>query len=237
MFVAPRALLQPPPPGARCSWRCARRQPRAHWVRARRRACGACAASGPATPWRVPHAPLLLCPRANAECPACGRASPRLLLPQPVADWLLEAAGPASLVSRADFAPYDGAGGGAEAGPSGKVWASHALSDTLQSGTGVAHVLQAVLARRGEALPFPTDVLRAGSAPPLRLQNWTLLAPLLAAFDITLSDDNKTLIVAGGAWISPGAARASWLLTQPRTLDAAPPLRQSGSRWRRCSRR
>jgi hypothetical protein len=121
-----------------------------------------------------------------------------------VADWLLEAAGPAALVSRADFAPYDGAdSGGAEAGSSGKVWASHALSDTLQSGTGVAHVLQAVLARRGEALPFPTDVLRPGSAPPLRLQNWSLLAPLLAAFDITLSADAQTLIVAGGASFLP----------------------------------
>ena len=177
----------------------------------------------------------------NAECPACGRASPRLLLPQPVADWLLEAAGPAALVSRADFAPYDGADGGAEAGPSGKVWASHALSDTLQSGTAVAHVLQAVLARRGEALPFPTDVLRAGSAPPLRLQNWSLLTPLLAAFDITLSDDDKTLIVAGGASFSPSpfpsAACASWLMRSSEHDLRCSLLRQSGSRWRRCSRR
>jgi hypothetical protein len=64
----------------------------------------------------------------------------------------------------------------------------------------VGHLLAGILARGGKSLPFPVELLRAGSAPPVLLRNWNLLSPVLGAYALELTPDNKALIVAGGAW-------------------------------------
>lgn len=58
-------------------------------------------------------------------------------------------------------------------------------------------LLRALLKRQGESLPFPPDVVRPGTAPPLRLCNWRLLLPLLEALGVGVGEDDRTLIVAG----------------------------------------
>jgi hypothetical protein len=79
-------------------------------------------------------------------------------------------------------------------------------------------LLRALLARQGEPLPFPPDVVRPGDAPPLRLQNWRLLAPLLEALGVPVADDARTLIIAGGA---------SLIVTHPSFLMAQACVRRA----------
>ena len=243
------------------------------------------AGAGDASPGRAPAAAAEELSGAYAGDHAFRRessAGPRLLLSKAVADWMLDVCGPGGGVaagggvSASDFSPYrDDA--------SGKVWASLALSDALQSGTvrararsrraergrrarlscggwpvepgttlrlrppkttlmravraprqAVLLLLRTLLARQGERLPFPEDVVRPGTAPPLRLQNWKLLAPLLEALGVPMSDDAKTLIVAGGA---PLRRKGRPLHGMRAACAHAAARAQSASRLRRCWRR
>jgi hypothetical protein len=71
----------------------------------------------------------------------------------------------------------------------------------------MGHLLAALLARSSESLPFPAELLRPGSAPPLMLRNWNLLMPVLSGHGVELEQDNKALVVAGGAQL-PTLARS-----------------------------
>lgn len=89
-----------------------------------------------------------------------------------------------------DFEEYDDPA-------SGKVWASQELSEELQSGKGVGDLLNCLLINQGNEPPFKDGELIAGRAASLRLRNWNFLAPVLSSYDIKLSSDAKTLLVAG----------------------------------------
>ncbi len=71
----------------------------------------------------------------------------------------------------------------------------------------MGHLLAALLARGGRALPFAPELLRASSAPKLMLRNWNLLAPVLEGHGVPLSADAKALIIAGGAFALPRVIR------------------------------
>jgi len=54
----------------------------------------------------------------------------------------------------------------------------------------------------------------SGNAPSERLYSWNMLSPLLARLRVSLSADDKTLIVAGDEEVSPNHA-CSYLFLRP----------------------
>ncbi len=92
----------------------------------------------------------------------------------------------------------------------------------------VGHVLLNILARSGRSPPFAPEQMRPGSAPPLVLRNWNLLAPVLAdVAGVDLKADDKALIVAGER--EPLALLLAELKARVGTPSYAPPPQHAAS--------
>lgn len=102
----------------------------------------------------------------------------------------------------------------------GMVELPAAAADAIMSGQVVAKILAGRIAELGNAggnLTAEARLLKqvaaqrvlgpGGSAPSERLYSWNLLSPVLARLRVGLSDDDKTLIVAGDEEVRPPALR------------------------------
>lgn len=79
-------------------------------------------------------------------------------------------------------------------------------------GDNEVRLLKQVASQRGQG---------SGNAPSERLYSWNMLSPLLARLRVSLSADDKTLIVAGDEEVSPNHA-CSYLLLRPPVIDSCP---------------
>ena len=69
----------------------------------------------------------------------------------------------------------------------------------FQNGTAMAELLHNILSERAKEF-FLDGPLLLSNAPAARLHNWNLLAPLLKEyFEISITADQKALLVGGGA--------------------------------------